>query len=127
MRPQYSKRAQEPDVIAARLYESEAGRGRPPVRWIGILGIILAMVVTGSADAMDENRPCLDLLAENGGVDDSLAEQPLLTRNQCEALKTRELRALLLEIPQEDEDPMQLSIGIKNGGGMLRFKIPFSF
>jgi hypothetical protein len=83
------------------------------VRWIGILGIILATVVTGSADAMDENRPCLDLLAENGGVDDSLAEQPLLTRNQCEALKTRELRALLLEIPQEDEDPMALSLGIK--------------
>jgi hypothetical protein len=42
-------------------------------------------------------------------------------------LKTRELRALLLEIPQEDEDPVQLSLGIKNGGGMLRLKIPFSF
>jgi hypothetical protein len=106
--------------------QRKVGLGRPPVRWIGILGI-LATVVTGSAEAMDENRPCLDLLEENGGMDDSLAEQPLLTGNQCEALKTRELRALFLEIPQEDEDPLQLSLGIKNGGGMLRLKIPFSF
>jgi hypothetical protein len=106
--------------------QRKVGLGRPPVRWIGILGI-LATVVTGSAEAMDENRPCLDLLEENGGMDDSLAEQPLLTGNQCEALKTRELRALFLEIPQEDQDPLQLSLGIKNGGGMLRLKIPFSF
>ena len=76
---------------------------------------------------MDENRPCLDLLEENGATDDSVAEQPLLTGNQCEAQKTRELHALLLEIPQEDEDPMQFSLGIKTGGAMLRFKIPFSF
>jgi hypothetical protein len=33
----------------------------------------------------------------------------------------------LLEIPQEDEDAIQLSLGIKNGGGTLRLKIPFSF
>ena len=65
--------------------------------------------------------------AQNGATDDSVAEQPLLTGNQCEAQKTRELRALLLEIPQEDEDPMQFSLGIKTGGAMLRFKIPFSF
>ena len=96
------------------------------MRWIGILGIFAALI-SGSAEAMDENRPCLDLLEENGGMDDSLVEEPLLTGNQCEALKTRELRALLLEIPQEDEDAIQLSIGIKNGGGTLRLKIPFSF
>jgi hypothetical protein len=98
------------------------------VRWIGILGI-LGPLITASADAMDANRSCLDLLEESDGAEVSLAqgEQPLLTDNQCEALKTRELRALLLEIPQEDEDPVQLSLGIKNGGGMLRLKIPFSF
>jgi hypothetical protein len=98
------------------------------VRWIGILGIFAA-IATVPADAMDANKPCLGLLEENDEVDGSTAqqEQPLLTDNQCEALKTRELRALLLEIPQEREDPMELSLGIKNGGGTVRFKIPFSF
>ena len=98
------------------------------MRWIGILGIFAALV-TVSADAMDANRPCPGLLEEMDGEDDSPAqgEQPLLTDNQCEALKTRELRAPLLEIPQEDEDPMELSLGVKNGGGTVRFKIPFSF
>jgi len=51
--------------------------------------------------------------------------EPLLTDNQCKALKTRERRAPLLEIPQEEE-PVQLSLGIKNGGGTLRLKIPFA-
>jgi hypothetical protein len=32
-----------------------------------------------------------------------------------------------MRIPQEDEDPMELSFGVKNNGGMLRLKIPFSF
>jgi hypothetical protein len=98
------------------------------VRWIGILGIFAALV-TVSADAMDASRSCLDLLEENDGAKLSPAqdEQPLLTGNQCEAMKSRELRALLLEVPQEEEDPIQLSLGIKNGGGALRLKIPFSF
>ena len=98
------------------------------MRWIGILGI-LAALVTGSADAMDANRSCLDLLEENDGVDVSPAqgEPLLLTDNQCEAMKSRELRALLLEIPQEKEDPMALSLGAKSNGVALRFKIPFSF
>jgi hypothetical protein len=33
----------------------------------------------------------------------------------------------LLEIPQEEEDPMALSLGAKSNGLILRFKIPFSF
>jgi len=80
------------------------------------------------ADAMDVKRSCLDLLGENDGAEVSPAqgEQPLLTDNQCEAMKSRELRALLLEVPQEEEDPVQLSLGIKNGGATLRLKIPFS-
>jgi hypothetical protein len=98
------------------------------VRWIGILGI-LAALVTGSADAMDVNRSCLDLLEENDGAKVSPAqdEQPLLTDNQCEAMKSREFRLLLLDVPQEEEDPVQLSLGIRNGGAILRLKIPFSF
>lgn len=98
------------------------------MRSVGILGIVLAFATT-PADAMDANRSCLDVLEEHDGAEDSPAqdEQPLLTGNQCEAMKSRELRALLLEVPQEEEDPIQLSLGIKNGGGTLRLKIPFSF
>jgi hypothetical protein len=99
------------------------------MRWIGILGI-LAAVVASSADAMDANRPCPGLLEEmDDGAGDLTAqsEQPLLTDNQCETLKNQELRVPFLEIPQEDEDPLELSLGVKNGGGILRLKIPFSF
>jgi hypothetical protein len=99
------------------------------VRWIGIIAIF-AVLVAVSADAMDVNRPCSGLLEEEKGwADDSSAsgEQPLLMDNQCEALKSRELRLRLLEIPQEEEDPIALSLGVKNGGVVLRFKIPFSF
>jgi hypothetical protein len=78
---------------------------------------------------MDMNRSCLDLLEENDGAKVSPAqdEQPLLTDNQCEAMKSREFRLLLLDVPQEEEDPVQLSLGIRNGGAILRLKIPFSF
>jgi hypothetical protein len=98
------------------------------VRWIGIIGIFAALVAV-SADAMDANRPCLGLHEESGGADDSPAQdkQPLLLDNQCQALKSRELRVPLLEIPQEEEDPMALSLGAKSNGLILRFKIPFSF
>jgi hypothetical protein len=96
------------------------------VRWIGIIGIALALV-TSSAEAMDANSPCLGL--QDNVIDKSPTHgtAPLLSGNQCEALKSKELRAPLLEIPQEAEDPVQLSLGIKSGGGMLRLKIPFSF
>ena len=98
------------------------------MRWIGILGIFAALV-TVSAAAMDANRPCHDFLEEMDWAENSPAQdqQPLLSDNQCEALKNQELRAPLLEIPQEDEDPLELSLGVKNGGGILRLKIPFSF
>jgi len=98
------------------------------VRWIGIPSIFAAFV-TVSAAAMDANRPCPGLLEELDGADDlpAQSEQPLLTDNQCETLKNQELRLPLLQIPQEDEDPVELSLGVKNGGGILRLKIPFSF
>ena len=98
------------------------------MRWISLIGIFAALV-TVSADAMDSKAPCVDLIKENGKVDDSpaLAELPFLTGNQCEAVKRRELRVPLLEIPQEEEDPMSLSVGTKGDGGTLYFKIPFSF
>ena len=98
------------------------------MRWIGIIAIFAALV-TVSADAMDTKVPCVDLVKENGRVDDlpALAELPFLTGNQCEAVKRRELRVPLLEIPQEEEDPMSLSLGTKGDGATLHFKIPFSF
>jgi len=94
---------------------------------IGIIGVFAALV-TVSADAMDA-KPCPGLLEGKGGADASPAQgsQPLLMGNQCEALKSRELRVPLLEIPQEGEDPMALSLGAKYNGVMLRLKIPFSF
>jgi hypothetical protein len=97
------------------------------VRWIGIVGV-LAALVSGSAAATDGDSQCLGARDEDNGADAALEPtQPLLTENQCESLKTRELRVLLLEVPQEEEDPMQLSLGVKNGGAALRLKIPFSF
>jgi hypothetical protein len=98
------------------------------VRRIGIIAIFAALV-TASADAMDTKVPCLDLVKENGRGDDlpALAELLLLTDNQCEAVKRRELRVPLLEIPQEEEDAMSLSLGSKGDGATLHFKIPFSF
>jgi len=96
------------------------------VRRIGILGLVLAFAA-GPADATEAQDRCAGLLEDNDGSSDSpaLPAPPLLTDNQCEALKNKEVRVPLLVIPQEDEDPVQLSIGVKNGSGMLRLKIPF--
>jgi hypothetical protein len=96
--------------------------------WIGITAI-LAAALTVSTVAMDTKVTCLDLIKENGGLHDSTAQAdlPFLTGNQCEALKRREVRVPLLEIPQEKEDPMSLSVGTKGNGATLHFKIPFSF
>jgi hypothetical protein len=120
---------QEPDGAAGHLSDQRRDLSREAaVRSAGILGVVLAFSAA-PAEAMDANRSCLDLLEENDGakLSSGQEEQPLLTGNQCEAMKSRELRALLLEVPQEEEDPIQLSLGIKNGGGTLRLKIPFSF
>jgi hypothetical protein len=98
------------------------------VRWIGIIGFLAALFAV-SAGAMDANRPCPGSLEEKGWADDSPGQgkQQLLLDNQCEAPTNRELRLPLLEIPQEDEDPMALSLGAKYNGAILRLKIPFSF
>lgn len=96
------------------------------MRWIRIVGVVAALV-SGSAAATEDDSQCLGSREENHWAEAAIeSTQPLLTENQCESLKTRELRALLLEVPQE-EDPVQLSLGVKNGGATLRLKIPFSF
>jgi hypothetical protein len=116
-------------VYAHRIRHSPVSLPRGFALWIGITGI-LAAVVTVFAVATDRNISCFDLLEENGKLSDSTAqaERPFLTGNQCEAAKRRELRMPpLLEIPQEKEGPMLLSVGTKGDGATLYFKIPFSF
>lgn len=96
------------------------------MRSIGIISVF-AMLVTVSADAADTKRPCAVTLEEKGRLEEPPAQGnlPLLTDRQCEALKSRELRMPLLEIPQDEEDPMALSLGVKGSGATLHFKIPF--
>jgi hypothetical protein len=96
------------------------------VRRIGVIGF-LAIVLSASPAAVDANDGCDAPFEFDAEPNAEPSPQPLLTRNQCDAIEARELRAPLLEIPQEDEDPMRLSLGIKNGGLALRLKIPFSF
>jgi hypothetical protein len=95
------------------------------VRWIAIVGFVVVLAPP-SARAQDADRTCLGLLdpADNAPAGD---EQPFLTKSRCEAIEAQELRAPLIRIPQEEEDPMELSFGIKGNGGIVRFKIPFSF
>jgi hypothetical protein len=104
------------------------------MRWIGIIAIVIVLVGM-PVGAVDEREICAGLSdgiagtrEESGVIRGSPGQgQTLLTSNECEALRRREARVPLLEFPQEDEDPMSLSIGTKGDGGTLRFKIPFSF
>ena len=96
------------------------------MRRIGVIGF-LALVISAPAAAADAKGGCDAPFEQSAEPNGEPSLQPLLTRNQCDAIEARELRAPLLEIPQEDEDPMRLSLGVKNGGLALRLKIPFSF
>jgi hypothetical protein len=97
------------------------------MRWIAVPCIPLALAAA-STTAMGQEGTCL-VLAESGAQPDdppAAGGQPLLTENQCEATRYRELRVPLLEVPQEEEDPIALSLGAKSSGLTLRLKIPFS-
>jgi hypothetical protein len=97
---------------------------------IGILGFIALVVALAdaSAQADDTRKRCYGLFDSAGQADSSSAQNDqLFTPDQCDALTKRELRLKLFEIPQDGEDPMSLSVGAKNMGGILRFRIPFSF
>jgi hypothetical protein len=98
------------------------------MRNMGVVGL-LAVLATASALAEDARKPCLGAVQGEGANIDpySRTDQLDLTDNQCESVTGKELRLKLMEVPQEDEDPMSLSLGAKNLGGVLRFKIPFSF
>ena len=69
-------------------------------------------------------RPCYGLLDDRGLINSSAQSfaPPLMTENQCEAERRHELTIELLEIPQDREKPMSLSIGAKDnvhGGSAL--------
>jgi hypothetical protein len=103
------------------------------VRWIGTIGLI-GVLAAVSADAKDAKRVCPDVIADINGLTeetDPVEASPflkplLLTENECEALKNRELRIPLLAIPQEEEDPIALSLGSRGDDATFRVKIPFS-
>ena len=78
-------------------------------------------------DGREQAMPRLARRERRGGQFPRAGQAAGLPDNQCEALKSREIRMPLLEIPQAEEDPMALSLGAKSNGLMLRFKIPFSF
>ncbi len=98
------------------------------MRSIGMVGL-LAALATASALAEDARKPCLgSVQGEGANIDPySRTNQLDLTDNRCELVTGKELRLKLMEVPQDGEDPMSLSVGAKNLGGVLRFKIPFSF
>ena len=95
-----------------------------------MIGVLAAV----SADAKDAKQICSNVIGDLDGVpgeidpvEDSPFRRPLLlTENECEALKNRELRLPLLDIPQEEEDPIALSLGSRGSDATLRVKIPFS-
>ena len=98
------------------------------MRQIGMIGMLAALAAI-PASAEDLGDPCIGQSSGNsvGFRMPARGEQMLLTENQCEAIAKREFRLSLYEIPQEGEDPMTFTLGLKNGGGILRLRIPFSF
>ena len=94
-----------------------------------VLTAMFTALVAVAAYADDGRGPCIGSFEVTEKTDDLLPQsaQLHLTDNQCEAAIKREARLPLFEIPQDKEDPMALSLGVKNLGGILRFKIPFSF
>lgn len=100
------------------------------MRQIALISVFAALAAV-SAFAQEAREPCYGTFEPTKEAE---AEAPPpegaelhLTDNQCDAVAKREVRVPLLQVPQEDEDPMGLSLGVKNLGGLLRFKIPFSF
>ena len=97
------------------------------MRYFGIIGV-LAVAIATQVYAENVTKPCVGLREDTDrSVHADERKDLLLTDDQCEAAKRQEFRLKLFEIPQEDEAPMALSLGAKQGGGIVRFKIPFSF
>jgi hypothetical protein len=95
---------------------------------IGVFAAFLAVPAYAGAYAGDVKKQCFALPEQKIDTDDPVqVAQPLLAQNECEAIQRHGLQIQLIEIPQDREDPMKLSLGSKEEGGMLYFNIPFSF
>jgi hypothetical protein len=91
------------------------------------MGVVTAIIVT-QVFAENVKKPCVGLqLDTDPSVHAEERKGVLMTDEECEGAKRRELRIPLFEIPQDGEDPMSMSLGAKESGGIVRFKIPFSF
>jgi hypothetical protein len=95
---------------------------------------VFAMFAAASAAAQEAREPCYGNFEPTKNAAEAEETSPApegaqlnLTSNQCEAVAKREVRVPLFQVPQDGEDPMALTLGVKNLGGMLRFKVPFSF
>jgi hypothetical protein len=98
------------------------------MRRIGEFGVVAAFAGM-FAFSSNAEESCPGLLAGDGQAESQpeQGDRLFLSDNKCDAATKRELRLTLFEIPQEDENPMSVSVGLKQGGGILRFRIPFSF
>lgn len=97
------------------------------MRYFAIIGVLAAAIAT-QVCADNVKRPCVGLREDtDSSVHAEERKDLLLTEQQCDAAKRQEFRLKLYEIPQDGEDPMALSLGAKQGGGIIRFKIPFSW
>ena len=97
------------------------------MRYFGVIGVLAALIATPVC-ADNVKKPCVGLREETDRSGHAAERDDLLlTEEQCEAAKRQEFRLKLYEIPQAGEDPMALSLGAKQGGGIIRFKIPFSW
>lgn len=94
-----------------------------------MVGFLVMLAVTPAVADDAKEKSCLGHVEGEGAKIDSTTrtDQLALTDNQCESVTGKELRMKLFEVPQDGEDPMSLSLGAKNLGGVVRFKIPFSF
>ena len=99
------------------------------MRLVGMVGAFAALIFLAQSVEARERCPAAATPADNGNSEEPAppGAQLLLADALCDAPARRELRLQLLEIPQDGEDPTSLSVGLKSGGGLLRFKIPFSF
>lgn len=99
------------------------------MRRIGMVGFLVMIAAASAVAGEAKKKPCLGAIEGQGAYIDPTErkDQLDLTDNQCESVTGKELRVKLFEIPQDGEDPMSLSLGAKNVGGVVRFKIPFSF
>jgi len=94
---------------------------------IGVIGVVGAFAV-GLTLSANAEESCRDLYAGKGQSEGQpeQGDRLYLSDSQCEAAAKHELRLSLFEIPQEDENPKAVAIGLRQGVGILRVREQFS-